>query len=234
MSSRVFRHGVIATMSLAITACGAGPMASPGLVSSTPVSSLGQDGYSGQIAQGYQLRPNDIISVQVFREEQLSADQVIISADGNISIPLVGSVRAEGMTPGDLEARIETLLAARYLLDPDVAVNIVDYASHWVTVDGAVEQAGVYNFRPGTRLSGGISLARGPSRVAEMQEVAVFRETPEGLSVAKFDFQAVRAGTMLDPVLQPGDRIVVGTSGLSQFWQDLLRSIPVFALFTRI
>jgi len=54
------------------------------------------------------------------------------------------------------------------------------------------------------------------------------------MTVAKFDYRAVQQGTMIDPVLQPGDRVVVGTSGLSQFWQDVLKTIPVFALFTNV
>ena len=52
--------------------------------------------------------------------------------------------------------------------------------------------------------------------------------------VAKFDYRAVSQGTMIDPVLEPGDRVVVGTSGLSQFWQDLLRALPAFGLFTNV
>ena len=38
----------------------------------------------------------------------------------------------------------------------------------------------------------------------------------------------------IDPLLMPGDRVVVGTDGLSRAWQDALQAIPVFALFTRI
>mgnify|MGYP007056299579 FL=1 len=53
------------------------------------------------------------------------------------------------------------------------------------------------------------------------------------MAVAKFDYAQVRAGTMIDPVLAPGDRVVVGTSGLSQLWQDFLKAVPAFALFTR-
>ena len=64
--------------------------------------------------------------------------------------------------------------------------------------------------------------------------MAIFREAPQGLTVAKFDYRAVQQGTMIDPVLQPGDRVVVGTSGLSQFWQDVLKTLPAFAIFTNL
>jgi len=41
----------------------------------------------------------------------------------------------------------------------------------------------------------------------------------------------VQQGTMHDPVLQPGDRVVMGTNGLSVFWEDLLKALPAFGVF---
>ncbi len=49
--------------------------------------------------------------------------------------------------------------------------------------------------------------------------------------VAKFDYRQISQGTMMDPVLQPNDRVVVGTDGLSVFWQDLLKALPAFGIF---
>jgi polysaccharide export outer membrane protein len=100
-----------------------------------------------------------------------------------------------------------------------------------VTVEGAVEKPGVYSFQPGARLSSAIALASGPRRTAKSDQVAVFRESPQGVMIAKFDYAAVRQGTMLDPVLQPGDRVVIGTDGLSVFWEDLLKALPAFGVF---
>lgn len=196
---------------------------------------LGQAGYSiTPPGTAYRLRPADTISVLVFREEGLSREQVVVPADGAISLPLVGTVAVAGKTLAEVETEVERALGARYLRNPEVAVNVVNYGSHQVTVDGAVETPGLYAFQPGTRLSGAVSMAEGPTRVAQLQQVAVFRYTPEGMMVAKFDYGAIRAGNMVDPVLQPGDRIVVGTDGLSQLWQDLLTALPAFALFTRL
>ena len=112
-----------------------------------------------------------------------------------------------------------------------MSVNIADFASHLVTVEGAVESPGVYPFQPGARLSTAIALASGPKRTAKMSQLAVFRETPEGIMVAKFDYAQISSGTMLDPILEPGDRVVMGNSGLSQFWEDVLRTIPALGIF---
>jgi len=226
--------GASAAFLLSLSACGGAPAAQSGLVTSQPVPAPGGADFTPNVDPNYVLRPADILKISVFREAELSQDSVAIAANGEISVPLVGPVNVAGMTLASLEALLENELGGRYLRNPDVTVNVIEYGSHLVTVEGAVQQTGVFAFKPGTRLSGGIALARGLDRVAKGSEVAVFRQTPEGMYIAKFDYRAVQGGTMLDPVLQPGDRIVVGTSGLSQFWQDLLKAIPVFALFTRI
>lgn len=196
-----------------------------------PRSDLGQDGYSFARPEIYLLRPTDKISVSIFREPDLSAEEVRIGVEGNVSLPMLGSIPAAGLTAKQFEQDVTRRLAALGLKSPSVSINITDFASHLVTVEGAVETPGVYPFQPGARLSAAIALAEGPKRTAKTQQVAVFRESPEGIMIAKFDYQAVSQGTMLDPVLQPGDRVVMGTDGLSVFWEDLLKALPVFGVF---
>lgn len=223
--------GVACIAAMLVGGCGSGPSAVPGLASAQPVEALGQQPFGSSTEASYVLRPADVISITVFREADLSIESLPIAANGEISLPLAGTVQAAGLTQRQLEDRIEATLGQRYLRNPEVAVNVLEYRSHEVTVEGAVRTPGLFTFRPGTRLSGAISLAEGPVREAELKDVAVFRQAPVGIQIAKFDYAAVRAGQMLDPVLQPGDRIVVGTDGLSVFWQDVLRTIPAFAVF---
>lgn len=218
---------------LSLTACGTTPPPKIGLVDSTPVIEYGQGDYSTRAPEGYKLNSADEISVIVYREPDLSVPNIAIGADGMLALPLVGEIRAEGISPADLGKTItDRLKSGGYLRNPSVAVNVVKYASHMVTVEGSVEKPGVYPFMPGSKLSAALSLASGPNRVAKLEQIALFREFPDGMKVAKFDYSAVRQGTMMDPVLAPGDRVVVGTSGLSQFWQDVLKAAPVFAIFT--
>lgn len=220
-------------IALACAGCAAQARIEPGIANTSPLASLGQAEYIAAVGTSYLLRPADKLSVTVFREAELSLPEVVISAEGRISVPLVGPIQAAGMTVEQLETRIEELYDARYLRSPDVAVNVLEYTSHVVTVEGAVQESGLFNFRPGTRLSGGIALAKGPTRVADVREVAIFRQSGTGMLIAKFDYSQVRAGGMMDPVLQPGDRIVVGTDNLSQTWQDFLRALPAFGMFAQ-
>ena len=214
-----------------LSACASAPPVEVGAVASEPVSAMGQDGYSATLGPAYKLRPSDVISIAVFREPDFSVESLPIGADGAIAMPLIGTVTAAGKGTEELARELTWRLDEAGLKYPSVTVNVLDHASHLVTVEGGVEKPGVYPFQPGARLSSALALASGPNRVAKLREVAIFRETPEGLAVAKFDYVEVRRGTMLDPVIKPGDRVVVGISGLSQFWQDFLRAIPAFGIF---
>ena len=217
----------------ALCACATESEIQPGIVRTAPNPQFNQDRFVAD-AQSYVLRPNDIVSVTVFREPDLSAAEVGIDGGGSLSLPLLGHVDASGLTPAELERLLEREYGTRYLRDPKVSVNVVKYQSHQITVEGAVEEPGMYTFMPGTRLSGGVALAKGLKREADIEKIAVFRDEPTGMQVARFDLAAMRTGTMPDPVLQPGDRIVVGTDNLTQFWQDMLRALPVLGLFTRL
>jgi polysaccharide export outer membrane protein len=221
--------GVLAA--LALSGCASSPEPIIGASVTQPRSDYGQDNFSFARPDIYLLRPTDRISVSVFREPDLSMETLRIGVEGNVSMPMLGSIPAAGMTAKQFEQDLTRRFAAQGLKSPMVSVNVTDFASHMVTVEGAVEKPGVYSFQPGARLSSAIALAAGPKRVAKVDQVAVFRESPEGVMVAKFDYRQVRQGTMLDPVLEPGDRVVMGTDGLSVFWEDLLKALPAFGVF---
>lgn len=219
----------------ALSACQQTPPPVVGTIAPTVSKADGQDAFAASTPASVALNPGDVIAVSVYREPELSLASIPVAADGSISVPLIGRVTAAGRSTHDLADDIRSRFAAQgYLKRPEVAVNIVEAGSYKVTVEGAVATPGVYAFVPGQRMSSAIAMAAGPRRTAKLDQVAVFRQTSEGMTVAKFDYRAVQQGTMLDPELRPGDRIVIGTSGLGQLWQDVLQSIPVFAVFSQI
>lgn len=217
--------------SVLLAGCASTPEPVIGAASSAPRADLGQASYNQSRSTTYLIRPSDQISITVFREPDFSLDGVKVGVEGNVSLPMLGSIPAAGMTALQFEQDVTRRLGGVGLRDPQVSVNIIEYASHLVTIDGAVEDPGVYAFQPGARLSSAIAMGGGTSRSAMRDQVAVFREGPEGVMVAKFDYAQISQGTMLDPILEPGDRVFVGTDGLSVFWQDFLRTIPVVGIF---
>lgn len=221
-------------LAFALAGCGATPNPQVGSASAQLNGELGQENFRTNIDGEYRLRASDKITIIVLREPELSLEEVMIAADGTVSLPLTGSVLAARQTTGELQTKLQEELHAAGIKRPMVSVNVVSYGSHVVTVEGGVQEPGVYAFQPGARLSSAIALANGPNRVSKLSEVVVFRPSGNEMTVALFDYQAVRQGEMADPIIEPGDRVVVGISGLSQFWQDLIRALPAFGLFTNI
>lgn len=220
--------------SIALSGCASTPEPIVGAAAMQPRSELGQDIFTPSRSDNYILRPTDRISLTVFREPDFSLQEVRIGVEGSVSLPMLGSIPASGMSAKQFEQDVASRLAAIGIKNPMVSVNIIDYASHLVTVEGAVVKPGVYAFQPGARLSSAMAMAEGPKRTAKTEQVAVFRETPEGIMIAKFDYRQISRGTMLDPVLLPGDRVVLGTDGLSAFWADVVQTIPAFGAFAII
>lgn len=232
--SATLKSGIGAAAVMALSACASTPEPVIGMASSTPRADLGQQGYAQMRSNTYLLRASDQISINVFREPDFSMENVRVGVEGNVSMPMLGSIPAAGMTAAQLENSIAQRLTAAGLRSPMVSVNINEYASHLVTVEGAVGEPGVYAFQPGSRLSSAIAMGGGLARTAKSDQVAVFREGPDGIMIAKFDYGQVQQGTMLDPILEPNDRVVVGTSGMSVFWQDFLTALPAFGVFATI
>lgn len=232
-TSRNF-SAIITIAAFGVTACASTPAPIIGAAASQPRNDLGQGLYAQTRPATYALRPSDQISVNVFREPDLSLAEVRLGVNGAVSLPLLGTIPAAGMTSRELEQDITKRLLAAGLRSPMVSVNIANYASHLVTVEGSVEDPGVYTFQPGSRLSSAIAMGGGPTRTANTEQVAVFRESPDGVMVALFDYDQMRQGTMLDPILAPGDRVVMGTDGLAVFYQELLRTLPALAVFATV
>jgi polysaccharide export outer membrane protein len=87
-----------------------------------------------------------------------------VSASGDITVPHLGQVKADGLTPTELEAELARRLVQRAILRaPQVSVSVVEYRSRVVAVVGAVERPGVFPVtRPGATVSDLIWAAGGP------------------------------------------------------------------------
>ena len=180
------------------------------------------------------LGPSDTISVVVFNEPEVSAPQLRIDVAGNVNLPLVGKMRASGITTEAFGKQIEEKLSGGgYLRQPRVTVNLVDAVSQRVTVDGQVNQPGIYPLTGPTTLLDAIAMSRGTTPIARTNEVAVFRVIDGKQMAAKFDIKAIRRGEQPNPQLQGNDVVVVNFDRLSSSWRDFLQTIPVLTLFSR-
>ena len=179
----------------------------------------------------YQIGVGDKLDVRVFQVEDLSFEDLVVDTSGNINMPLIGAVRGAGRTAGEMSADIAQRLAARYLRNPQVTVTVKEAASQKITVDGAVTKPGVYEMRGSTSLLQAVAMAEGPTRVADLTKVAVFRNIDGRRSVAVFDLSAIRQGRASDPAVFGDDVIVVDTSRLSSALREVVSALPALTAF---
>lgn len=179
----------------------------------------------------YRIGVGDKLDVRVFQVEDLSFTELVVDTSGNINLPLIGAVRGSGRTAGEMATEIAGRLAAQYLRDPQVTVTVKEAASQKITVDGAVTRPGVYEMRGSTTLLQAVAMAEGPSRVADLTKVAVFRSIDGRRSVAVFDLSAIRQGRASDPQVLGDDVIVVDTSRLNSALREVVGALPAFAAF---
>jgi polysaccharide export outer membrane protein len=179
----------------------------------------------------YRIGVGDKLSIRVFQVADLSFEELVVDTSGNINLPLIGAVRGAGRTAGEMSTDIASRLAARYLRDPQVTVTIMEAASQKITVDGAVTKPGVYEMRGSTSLLQAVAMAEGPSRVADLTKVAVFRTIDGRRSVALFDLSAIRQGRASDPQVLGDDVIVVDISRLSSGLREAVGALPALAAF---
>lgn len=194
------------------------PLAAPDAVN---FQTLGDD---------YKIAPMDKLGIKVFKMEDLSGDYDVDLA-GNISLPLIGEIKAANLTTVQLDDELTQKLGAKYLEHPDVSVAIKSSTAHVVTVDGAVNQGGSFPVAGPVSLIQAVAMARGTSEDANARRVAVFRTIGGQRQAAAFDLTSIRRGESPDPQIYPGDIIVVDGSSVKARQKQILQSIPLLAIF---
>lgn len=215
-----------------LTGCAGGErqMANPNVATTVDVEAM-QAMSALQESPAYRIGATDKLRLSVFQVEDLSFDEIFVDASGNLQLPMIGTVQAAGLTPDELSTEMERRLAERYLKDPQVTVTVIEAASQKVTVDGAVTKPGVYEMRGRTTLLQAVAMAEGPTPVAQLRSVAVFRTVEGRRMVAVFDLASIRGGQSPDPVILGDDMIVVDTSRLSARMRDIVAALPGLAAF---
>ena len=201
------------------------PISAPAVFKDVPSA----PGPSTFVQDHYSIGPQDTLEVTVFQVEDLSRT-VRVESTGTILLPLIGQIMAGGRTPEQLSDEIAAELSKTYMKDPLVTVTVKESSNQRVTVDGAVIQPGIYPISGNTTLTQAIALARGPSDIADLREIAIFRNDGKQLTTAMFNLSSIRAGKMADPAVMANDVIVVEISGGRRFLQTLGNFVPFLQL----
>jgi protein involved in polysaccharide export with SLBB domain len=149
----------------------------------------------------YKLAAGDVITIRVFGEDDLSREKIRLSDAGTIPYPVLGEVKALGLTIGDIERTITKGLDGRYLINPRVSVTIEEYRPFYI--NGMVERPGGYPFQPGLTVLKAASLAGGFKERASFNKISIIRENDPKSQPQKVD---------INTQVNPGDTIYIEES----------------------
>jgi polysaccharide export outer membrane protein len=181
--------------------------------SSKSKGGLPKTGMKDKATLWYVIGPEDVLDISVWKNPDLSRS-VTVRPDGRISLPLIGDVKAAGLTPGALRESITKRLK-EYQETVVVSVIVNEVNSYRIFILGEVARPGTYLMKRRTTVLQAIAIAGGFSQYASKNKMVVVRErvgadTAEERTPVRFD-DLVKAGGKSEKnlILRPGDTIFV-------------------------
>ncbi|HVZ61662.1 MAG TPA: polysaccharide biosynthesis/export family protein [Terriglobales bacterium] len=176
------------------------------------VPSAGTPAKSDPIAMApdYVIGPEDVLSINVWKEAEVSAGTVPVRPDGKISLPLINDIQAAGLTPMQLASEVGARLG-KFIEQPQVTVVVTAVNSRRVYIVGQVPRAGAFPLLPQMTVLQALSSAGGVSEFADTKKMYVLRNDNGKPVRFPFNYKDVLRGVNASQniVLKPGDTVVV-------------------------
>jgi polysaccharide biosynthesis/export protein len=163
----------------------------------------------------YILGSGDHVRVTVYGETDLSGEYAI-DGNGYIALPLVGDVKAAGLSAPQLQTAVENAYGSGYLNEPRVAVEVTTYRPF--TIIGQVTRPGQYSYVNGMSIVNAVAMAGGYTPQASEDFVYIRHEG---------DTKETRVDTDQDVQVRPGDVVYVKRTA---FWDLMSIATPVTAI----
>jgi polysaccharide export outer membrane protein len=139
-----------------------------------------------------------------------------LNPEGNLSVPLLGSVHLAGLTLTQAASKLTELYGRDYLVNPKVNVMLLGYAKRRFSILGQVGRPGSYEMPEsspgGIDLLEAIALAGGYTRIAAPERITVRRQSANGDQVIKVNAKKFNKNGGGGFRVEPGDTITVGES----------------------
>jgi polysaccharide export outer membrane protein len=147
------------------------------LTVATPVLAAGQAQEAApagvttsEVDLGYRLGTGDKLRISVFGEPALTGE-FIVSGAGIVALPLIGDMKAVGLTTTELQTVIAKTLADGYLNDPRVSIQVLNYRPYYVL--GEVNKPGEYPYSNGLTVMNAVATANGFTYRADQRKVFI-------------------------------------------------------------
>lgn len=125
-----------------------------------------------RIIPEYRMGSGDKIRVITFGEESLTGE-FSIGGSGMVSLPLIGEVKAAGLSIPEFQSQVESRLKEGYLKEPRVSVEILNYRPFYIL--GEVEKPGTYPYTNGLTALNAVATAEGFTYRANTRKVFIKR-----------------------------------------------------------
>lgn len=117
------------------------------------------------LADGYLIGDRDVVKVIVYDHPDLTSS-ARVEEDGIIFLPLIGAVKARGLTVQQLQDEVARRYADGYIVEPNVSIHVTEYRSKKAYVLGEVNKPGLYEITGNATVLEAISKAEGLTRTA--------------------------------------------------------------------
>lgn len=158
----------------------------------------------------YRIGVTDVLRIDVWRNPELSVD-VPVRPDGQISVPLLDDIQAEGLEPTELKQVLSRELA-EYIESPHVTIIVLQMNSRFVSILGGVNREGRIPLTRQLRVVEAIAASGGFTTFADKDNIRIVRRDGNGGELEyRFDYDAYRKGRApgTNIVLANGDTIIV-------------------------
>jgi polysaccharide export outer membrane protein len=180
------------------------------LINWTGHPALGQDNSD----ESYRIGPQDILSVTFWQQPDLNTPSVRVGENGMITLPVIGEIKAEGLTTSELSRAIVQQMAFYQTPISQATVVVTEFQSKRVVVTGQVLVPSTRYYERIPDLWRIILDSGGPAELADLSQVTIVRKGEEGSEIISVDlYELIKKGDLSQaPEILSGDLINVPTS----------------------
>ena len=183
---------------------------------------------NAQETTDYIMCPGDVLQVVVYGHEDLSTmagntqnSPYVVRPDGKVSFPLIGDVETTGKTVTQFRQEI-TNRFSKYLIEPQITVNVVKLGTTRVYVLGEIKKPGLYELEKSHRVIDALSQAGGFTEKAAKKNVFLVRAGSTEVEKLNVNNFLTKADQNVNLVLNEGDCLYLTSNHKVVFSKDIM------------